>query len=64
MRCAYRIDFIVNEQVAFELKSVETLIPLHEAQILGYMRLLGLRHGLLINFNVSRLVDGVRSFLL
>ena len=63
MPCGYRLDFVVYE-VAVELKSVDALFPIHDAQILCYMRLLKCTNGLLINFNVKRLVDGVRRFLL
>ena len=57
--CGYRIDLIVAEAVIVELKSVEKLLPIHEAQLLTYMRLSGYRVGLLINFNVPLLRDGV-----
>ena len=49
--CAYRLDFIVEEKVVVELKSVERLIPVHEAQLITYLKLTKLRVGLLINFN-------------
>ena len=61
---AYRIDFVVHEEIGVELKSVRVLLPLHDAQVLSYMRLLKLRHGLLFNFNARRLVDGLRSYVL
>ena len=47
-----------------ELKAVEKVLPIHHAQALTYLKLLGLRQGLILNFNVPRLVDGVKSFLL
>jgi len=50
--CGYRIDLLVNDQLIVELKSVEQLLKIHEAQILTYMRLAKMRVGLLINFNV------------
>ncbi len=59
-----RADFVVAESVIVEIKAVSALRPVHEAQLLGYLRHLGLSAGLLINFNVVRLVDGVRRFLL
>lgn len=62
--CAHRADFVVENELLVELKSVERLQPIHQAQVLTYMRLLSLRQGLLINFNVHRLVDGLRSLLL
>jgi GxxExxY protein len=60
--CAFRADVVVQDSVIVELKSVATLTPLHEAQLLTYMRMARARTGLLINFNVRRLVDGVRRF--
>jgi GxxExxY protein len=60
--CAYRIDLLVEEQVIVELKCVEHLTPLHEAQLLTYMKMTRIETGLLINFNVPRLADGVRRF--
>ena len=62
--CDYRLDLLVANELLVELKSVESLLPIHEAQILTYMKLSGLRRGPLINFNVSLLKNGVRSFLL
>ena len=57
--CGYRMDFVVKECVIVEAKSVGELTPLHEAQLLTYLRLSGQRVGLLINFNVTRLIDGI-----
>ena len=57
--CGYRIDLVINERVIVEVKSVEHLAPIHEAQLLTYLRLSGLRVGLLINFNVPVLPKGV-----
>ena len=62
--CGYRIDVLVDEQVILELKSVERNLALHEAQLLTYMKLATVGKGLLINFNVKRLVDGIRRFRL
>jgi len=62
--CGYRIDFVVEGELVVELKSVERIIPIHHAQMLTYLKLMQLRQGFLINFNVQRLVDGVKSFLL
>ena len=58
--CGYRLDLLVEARLIVELKSVQRLDPLHVAQLLTYLRLTRLRLGLLINFNVPRLVDGVR----
>jgi GxxExxY protein len=60
--CGYRLDILAAEQVIVELKSVEKMTGLHEAQLLTYMKLAGIGRGLLINFNAQRLVDGVRRF--
>jgi GxxExxY protein len=59
----YRIDLLVEDAVIVELKSVETLLPVHGAQVLSYLRLLGKPVGLLINFNVTYLVKGVRRIV-
>lgn len=55
----YLIDFIFDKRVVVELKAVERVIPVHEAQLLTYMRLTGIRVGLLLNFNVPVLKDGI-----
>lgn len=57
-------DIIVENCVIVELKSVETLLPIHEAQLLTYLKLMNLRVGLLINFNVPVLIDGVKRRVL
>ena len=56
---AFRADLIVEDQVIIEVKSVEKTLPVHKAQLLTYMRLSHIPVGLLINFNVPRLVDGI-----
>jgi GxxExxY protein len=61
--CGYRADFIVDDEVLLELKSVEKLMPLHDAQVLTYLRLTGLPRALLLNFNVPVLKTGIKSFL-
>ncbi len=59
--CGYRLDLIVEDQVIIEIKSVNAIAPIHEAQLLSYLRLYGTStRGLLINFNVKRLVEGIR----
>jgi len=60
LECAYRLDFIVEERVILELKAVEKLLPVHEAQLLTYLRLAGLKWGLLMNFHASVLKNGIR----
>ena len=62
--CGYRIDLLADGQLVVELKSVDQLLPIHEAQILTYMKLAGAKVGLLINFNVTVLTKGVRRFVL
>jgi len=61
--CGYRLDLLVDGKVVVELKSVENLAPIHEAIILTYLRLSNRKTGLLINFNVTVLKDGVRRFI-
>ena len=57
--CAYRLDLVVEGLVIVELKAVGELAPIHEAQLLTYLRLTGLWLGLIINFNVPKLVEGI-----
>ncbi len=59
----YRIDLVVENVVIVEVKSVEAIHPVHQAQLLSYMRLSGMGVGLLINFNVKSLRDGVRRMV-
>ena len=62
--CGYRADVIVNNAVILELKSVERILPLHEAQLLTYLRLSRCHVGLLLNFNTLSLKDGIRRRVL
>lgn len=62
--CGYRLDLLVADAVVVEIKSVEALHPIHEAQLLTYLRLGGWKAGLLINFNVPVLIDGVKRRVL
>ena len=62
--CGYRADMLVEKSLILELKAAETLLPIHQAQILTYMKLSGLRIGLLVNFHQTRLVDGLKRFIL
>lgn len=64
MDCGLRLDFLVDNQVVVELKAVEKLLPIHKAQILTYLKLTGCKLGLLINFNVSVLKDGIERLVL
>ena len=63
MDACYRLDLIVEDAVVVEVKSVAALLPLHDAQVLTYMALTKCPIGLVINFNVARLVDGVRRLI-
>lgn len=60
----YRMDIVVDNCVIIELKSVETLHPIHTAQLLTYLKLSKLRYGLLINFNVKSLKDGIKRYII
>jgi GxxExxY protein len=62
--CGYRIDLLVADTVVVEIKAVEKLLPVHEAQLLTYMKLGGWQVGLLINFNVPVLKQGIRRRVL
>jgi len=62
--CGYRMDIVVDEKLVLELKTVEKLLPLHDAQLLTYLKLSGLPTGLLLNFNVPVLKDGIRRLVL
>ena len=64
LECGYRVDLIVEDTVIVELKSVEHILPLHEAQLLTYLRLGRCRVGLLLNFNTIALKDGIRRRVL
>jgi GxxExxY protein len=58
--CGYRLDLVIEGKIILELKTVETLLPIHEAQLLTYLKLSGLTLGLLINFNVPVLKHGIK----
>ncbi len=59
----YRIDLLVHGLVIVEIKSVEAISPVHQAQVISYLKLSGKSLGLLINFNVVHLKDGIRRFV-
>jgi len=61
LNCGYRLDLMVDGRLIVELKAVDEVSGLHQAQLMTYMKLARVSLGLLINFNVSRLVDGVRG---
>ena len=64
LECGYRVDLLVASLVVVEIKSVEAIAPIHEAQLLTYLRLGGWHVGLVINFNVVVLKDGIRRRVL
>lgn len=61
--CGYRMDIVVEEKVILELKVVDAIAPIHEAQLLTYLRLSGVKIGLIINFNVAVLKDGIKRLV-
>lgn len=62
--CGYRMDIVAENELVIEVKSVEQLLPIHDAQMLTYLRLSGIRAGLLMNFNNVVLKNGLRRFVL
>lgn len=64
LECGYRIDLLVENTVVIELKAVDAFIPVHEAQILTYLKFANKSLGLLINFNVTLLKNGIRRFIM
>ena len=59
----YKIDVLVENEIIIELKAVEELMPVHEAQLLTYLKLADKKLGLLINFNVPKLIDGFKRMI-
>jgi GxxExxY protein len=62
--CGYRVDVLVEDRLILELKAVDQINNIHKAQLLTYMKLAEIQTGLLINFNVPRLIDGIKRFKL
>jgi GxxExxY protein len=62
--CHFFMDIVVTDQLVLELKTVEKIMPIHQAQLLTYMKLSAKRLGLLLNFNVSLLKDGIKRLIL
>ena len=62
--CLYRVDLLIEDEIILELKAVDELLGIHEAQLLTYMKLAELDQGFLINFNVKKLKHGLKSFVL
>jgi GxxExxY protein len=63
LNCGYRADIIVDKKVILELKAAVSIDPIHEAQMLTYLKLSGLKLGLLLNFNVPLMKNGIRRFV-
>jgi GxxExxY protein len=61
--CGYRLDFLVEDKVVVEVKTVDRIEPIHEAQLISYLKLSGCKVGLLINFRVNTLKHGIRRFV-
>ena len=64
IEAGYRLDLVVEDSVIVELKSVDTLLQIHVAQVLTYLKLGGYRLGFLVNFNVTRIKDGIKRIVL
>ena len=64
LNCEFRMGIVVENALVVEVKAVQALLPLHEAQLLTYLKVSGLGAGLLLNFNETRLTDGIRRRLL
>jgi len=64
LECGYRIDMLIGNKVIVELKSVDSILPIHQAQLLTYMKLSGMGIGLLMNFNVKYMKTGIKRMVL
>jgi GxxExxY protein len=62
--CGYRVDLLVDNKIIVELKSIDRILPIHEAQLLTYMKLADVSIGLLMNFNVKYMKDGIKRMVL
>jgi GxxExxY protein len=62
--CSYRLDLLVNDELVVELKAVDALLPIHEAQVITYIRLGGWKVGLLLNFSLPTLKQGIKRLVL
>lgn len=60
--CNFRMDFVINDAVIVEIKTVDIVLPIHQAQLLTYLKLTGYKVGLLINFNVKQLIKGITRY--
>ncbi len=63
LRKEFRLDLLVENEIVIEIKSVEGLLPVHEAQIISYLKLTNKKLGFLVNFNVPRFASGIRRFV-
>ena len=63
IECGYRIDLLVEHRIVLELEAIEQIVPVHEAVVLTYIKLSGISVGLLINFHVAILKDGIRRYI-
>jgi len=63
LECGYRLDLMVEDEVIVEIKSIEKLLPIHKAQLMSYLKLSGCKVGLLINFNVEVLKNGIQRIV-
>ena len=63
IEAGYRMDMVVGERIVVEVKAVELILPIHQAQLLTYLKLSGHPLGLLINFNVTRIKEGIKRFV-
>ena len=64
LNCGYRLDIVLPGKLVIEIKAAEALAPIHDAQLLTYLKLSGIRTGLLLNFNVPLLRDGIRRLVI
>jgi GxxExxY protein len=62
--CGYRVDIQIGNELILELKSVQKIDPIHEAQILTYLKLSGIKTGLILNFNVTKLKEGMKRYVI
>ena len=63
LECGYRLDLLINDELILEIKSVDTIADIHIAQVLTYMKLINKKYGLLLNFNVLLLKDGIKRLI-
>jgi len=64
LECSYKLDIVVDRQLILELKTVEKLLPIHDAQLLTYLKLSGIKRGLLLNFSTHLLKEGLKRVVL